>query len=125
MMIKRDTVTQGASMPKKSRSDNWYAWTLVAIAALVFTNAGWYYRWKVRQAEHIEALNARIAAQPKPEPRVVYEYRQAPERPASPQSHRSHVSPSRDLAAGEECRGGVIVRRSGNAIESTGERRRQ
>ena len=112
-------------MPKKSRSDNWYAWALVAIAALVFTNAGWYYRWKVRQAEHVEALNVLITAQPRPEPRVIYEYRQAPQRSSARQSDRSEALPTRDLVGSEECRRGVIVRRSGNAIESTGERCRQ
>ena len=109
-------------MPKKSRSDNWYAWTLVAIAALVFTNAGWYYRWKIRQAEHVEAMNALIAARPKPEPKVVYEYRQASESAAPRRPNRSQASRAHELAEGEECRGGVIVRRNGDAIESSGER---
>ena len=109
-------------MPRKARSDNWYAWALVAIATLVFTNAGWYYRWKVREAEHVETLNAHITARPRPEPRVIYEYRSSPERAASRQPDRMRAPAPRNLAEGEECRGGVIVRRNNGAIESSGER---
>ncbi len=91
-------------MSKESRSDHWYAWMLVAIAALVFTNAAWYYRWKLRQVEHVEAINALIAARPKPEPRVVYEYRRTPLNPAPRGPDPSQASLARDLVVGEECR---------------------
>lgn len=100
--------------PKK-HSDRWYGWALVAIAALVFTNAGWYYRWKVRAAEHVETVNDLLAKQPKAEPRVIYEYRQPQSRP------QQRAQATRDLVAGEECRSGVIIRRSPNGLESTGE----
>jgi len=91
-----------------------------ALAALVFTNAGWFYRWKVRAAEHVETVNELITRQPKTEPRVVYEYRQAP--PAQPQRR---LQATRDLVPGEECWGGTIIRRGPEGMESTGERCRQ
>ena len=103
-------------MSRRTKDDNWYAWTLVALAALVLTNAGWFYRWKVREAEHVEQLNALIASQPPHEPRVIYEYRQPPPRPAAA------AAPERSLAPGESCFGGVIVRRGPAGVESTGER---
>ena len=112
-------------MPRQPKSDHWYAWALVAFAALLFTNAGWYYRWKVRAAEHVEAINSLIESRPKQEPRVVYEYRQGA--PAYPQRQRQHRQPqvTRDLMQGEECRGGVIIQRTQTGLESTGERCRE
>jgi len=110
-------------MRTKPPKDNWYAWALVAVAALVFTNAGWFYRWKVREVEHVEAVNAVVAAQPAKEPRVVYEYRQAdPPAATQPSPARSLHGQPRALAPGEACFGGVIVRRDADRIESTGER---
>lgn len=116
-------------MPQKPQSDRWFAWALVAVAALVITNAGWFYRWKIREVEHVERVNALVASQPRAEPRVVYEYREptAAREPTSgaaagsPQSARP-VAPTRDAAAGEECVGGVIFRRTEDGIESSGER---
>lgn len=103
-------------MHTKRNGDSWYAWALVALAALVLTNAGWFYRWKVRQAEHVEQVNALIVRQTASEPRVVYEYRQAPA-PPSPAPAQS-----RKLGPSEACFGGVIVRRGPDGVESTGER---
>lgn len=112
-------------MRRKPPSDNWHAWALLAIAALLLTNAGWFFRWKVREASHVEALNAVIAAQPRHEPRVVYEYRQATTPPPPASSYRRETPPLRDLEHDEACFGGTIIRRSGAGIESTGERCRQ
>ena len=50
----------GESMRRKPQADSWHAWALLAIAALLLTNAGWFFRWKVREADHMEALNAAI-----------------------------------------------------------------
>lgn len=107
-------------------SDPWFAWTLVLAGVLLLTNAAWFYNWRVRAVEHAEAL---AAAMPKAErqERVVYEYVQSPAQ-AAPRRHRQpqrRVQATRDLVPGEECRGGVIIRRSPGSIESTGERCRQ
>lgn len=106
-------------MPPVRRSRQaWPAIALVATAALVFTNAGWCYRWQVRAADHVEQINALVSAAPQ-EPRIVYEYRGAANatRAAVPRPVREA-----ETSLGEECRGGVIVRRTADGLESSGER---
>ncbi|TWT23700.1 hypothetical protein FQY83_03525 [Luteimonas marina] len=113
-------------MPSKPKSDPWFAWTMVALATLVFTNAGWLYRWKVRAVEHAEALAAAKASRPSPE-RVIYEYRGEPGSSVARVAAQDPRTPvgTRNLVQGEECRGGVIIRRTEAGLESTGERCRQ
>lgn len=105
--------------PVRRRPQSWPAIALVATAALVFTNAGWYYRWQVRAADHVEQINALVAAASGAESRIVYEYRQ----PAgATRAATSRPVREAETAIGETCRGGVIVRRTAEGLESSGER---
>lgn len=94
------------------RHDPWFAWAMLLIGALALSNAAWFYNWRERTVAHADELAAARSSRATAE-RVVYEYRQA--RPAPT------TTPTRHLETNEECRGGIVIRRSGNAIESTGE----
>lgn len=104
---------------RKPKSDPWYGWALVALAALVFTNAAWFYNWQVRAADHAQQLSTARTATPPPE-RVIYEYRR-PQQAEPRATQARHQQPTRTLVAGEECFRGTIFRRSAAGIESTGE----
>ena len=89
--------------------------TFALIGLLCLSNALWFYNWRVRAVQHyeqIEALKAKRSYLGPLEPSV--------------QVGRIRISESRSttdrpLGRGEECRGGVIVRRNGTSLESTGE----
>jgi hypothetical protein len=99
---------------QQPKSDPWFAWTLVAVAALLLSNGLWFYNWRERGQIHAQAVRV-MSTRAEPEAQVVYEYREraAVEAPAAA---------GRVLSEDEECRGGVVIRRRGNSIESTGER---
>jgi len=113
MRFKSRETTAGAK-----RNSPWFAWTLIAVAALLLSNAVWFYNWRERDVIHAEAIRGANARQP--ESRVVYEYRDSHGRSIDPprqagtrmQDPGSQSQPrrSRPLEAGEECRGSAEIR---------------
>ncbi len=93
---------------------------MLLVGALVITNAVWFYKWRVRAVDHAEALAAATASSI-PQERVVYEYRSelAPERV---EQIRQRQPVQATLAPNEECRGGVVIKRTSQGLKSSGKR---
>lgn len=86
--------------------------TFALAGAVCLSNALWFYNWRVRAVQHHEALEAAKKARP---PRQVV-YVMHPDAAAIP------TAPARrPMANNEQCRGGILFRRDGDTLESTGE----
>lgn len=89
--------------------------TFALIGLVCLSNALWFYNWRVRAVQHYEQIEALKAKRGYLGPAE-----------ASVQVGRIKIdewrsTTGRSLGPGEECRGGVIVRRVGGSLESTGE----
>ncbi|MGY0504248.1 hypothetical protein [Luteimonas sp. e5] len=105
--------------------DKWLAAVLALVAVVILSNSLWFYNWRVRAVAHheeVEALrreHARERADMVASIDVMPQLRSGPRQaPVSANARRGMRQP----IAGEECRGGVIFRRNGNMLESSGER---
>ncbi len=99
----------------RRQRDRWLALALTLSGIAFLSNAIWFYNWRVRAvAHHAELEQAR---------RVEYvEVEARPESRPTPAVYQVRAGAGRKPQGDERCVGGVIVRRSGNGLESSGER---
>lgn len=104
---------QSCRLPVR-HGDRWMALSFALIGALCLSNALWFYNWRVRAVDHheeIEATKRQAKADAADLEPITYITAPVVEQPA----------PAR-LQDNERCRGGIVFRRNGDTLESTGER---
>lgn len=96
--------------PPRSKENPILALAYVLFGALCLSNALWFYNWRVRAVEYHDALETAKRSR-----KIVTEQIYIPYQP--PEKAGLDTT-----TADGECRAGILFRRSGQMIESTGER---
>ncbi len=107
----------------RRQRDRWLALSLALLGITILSNALWFYNWRVRETTHHRQLAQAEHITPADSTPVACLMPAASGQPAT--TMPVPISPPdtfQQPQENERCVGGIIVRRNGNTLESTGQR---